>query len=59
MAGTPLIQMQSANEISGFNVNINPNQNVLSTGILNVTVELVPVGVARNIIITIGFALHV
>jgi hypothetical protein len=57
--GLPLTVMVSATEISGFNVFINPNQNVLSTSILYIVVKIVPIGVAREIVVTIGFALSV
>jgi Protein of unknown function (DUF2586) len=43
-------------ELSGFSVTINPAQNVLSTSTLVVTVLLQPVGVAREIVINLQFA---
>lgn len=52
----PMNQMQADAEISGFGVYIDPNQNVLSTSLVNVTVKLVTVGVARNLKVTIGLA---
>ncbi|MEI6850157.1 MAG: DUF2586 family protein [archaeon] len=58
-ATNSLSQMLSAEELSGYKVTINPNQNVLSSGILYITVALVPIGVAREIIITLGFVLSV
>lgn len=42
-------------ELSGFSVIINPVQNVLTSGELVITVELLPVGVADNIVVNIGF----
>lgn len=42
-------------ELSGFNPIIDPSQNVLSTGILYITVELQPVGTANFIVVNIGF----
>jgi hypothetical protein len=48
-------QMIRDNEVSAVGVLINPLQNVLTTGTLNVTVNIVPVGVARNIVVNIGF----
>lgn len=50
-----LFQMQRDGEISAFKVAISPVQNVLSTGKIYVTISIVPVGVARNIIVNIGF----
>lgn len=44
-------------EVSAKDVVINPAQNVSSTNILSVAVTLVPVGVARNIVIKIKYAL--
>lgn len=42
-------------EISSGDVYINPEQNILSTGILAVEVEIVPTGTAHTISVTIGF----
>ena len=47
--------MQIDGEISGYQTLIDPNQNVLSTGQIVLTVEIVPIGVARKIVINIGF----
>lgn len=44
-------------EVSALDVYINPNQNILSTGLLQVDVRIVPVGTARNIVVTIGLTL--
>ena len=54
-----LEEMQRNAEISAFEVTINPNQNVLSTSKLAITIKIVPVGVARNIEVNIGFAVKV
>lgn len=43
-------------ELSGYSVTINPAQNVLSTSTLVVSVALQPVGVAREIVINLQFA---
>jgi hypothetical protein len=51
-----LVRMQNAGEISGYEVYINPDQDVLATSLLNISVKIVPRGVARNILIKIGFA---
>lgn len=58
VAISALNQMRTAGELSDFGVYINPAQNVLSTGILTVQVKLVPRGVARNIVVNIGFAIN-
>ena len=42
-------------ELSGFSIAINPSQNVLSTGTLNMAVSLLLVGAADNIVFNIGF----
>jgi Protein of unknown function (DUF2586) len=58
-AGRPLARMQSAGEISGFQVYVNPNQDILATSVLQMTIKIVPRGVARNIVVQIGFAISV
>jgi hypothetical protein len=55
----PLEQMQRDLELSAFQVIINPAQNVLDESKLNITVKLVPVGVARQISINIGFTVNI
>ncbi|MCP4503688.1 MAG: DUF2586 family protein [Deltaproteobacteria bacterium] len=50
-----LAQMAANRELSAFQTLINPQQDVLATGELTITLELVPVGVARSIIVNIGF----
>jgi len=50
-----LDQMMRNSELSGYQVTIDPDQNVLGTSTINVTVQLVPVGVARTITVTVGF----
>ena len=42
-------------EASAIGVSIDPNQNVATTSTVYVTIDIVPVGVARNIIVNIGF----
>lgn len=54
-SGVNLDQMVRDNELSAFDVVIDPTQNVLSTSNLTVTVKLVPIGVARQITVNIGF----
>jgi hypothetical protein len=55
----PLEQMVKDGELSGFALDIDPDQNILSTSTLEVVVQLVPVGVARNIVVNIGFTLQI
>ncbi len=54
-----LEEMQRLGELSALAVIIDPAQNVLKTSQLSITIKLVPVGVARNIVVNIGFALRV
>ena len=56
LTSRPLDFMSSAGEISAYGVYINPDQDVLSTSILNIQVRVVPVGVAREIIVNIGLS---
>lgn len=56
LANTNLDAMVRAEELSAKGVTIDPTQNVLSTGNITVAVKLVPVGVARQITVKIGFA---
>lgn len=51
--------MQSAIEISGYNVTIDPKQNLLVTKNLEITVVIVPVGTADQITVNLGFALSI
>lgn len=55
LAEKNMFQMQRDSEISAFEVVISSVQNVLSTGKIVVAVNIVPVGVARNIVVNIGF----
>lgn len=54
-----LEDMQKNGEISAFQVLIDPDQDVLSTSKLTISVKIVPVGVARNIVVNIGFAVNI
>lgn len=47
--------MQSNGEISAFKTTVNPTQNVQQTGTLTVGIQIVQKGVARNIVVNIGF----
>lgn len=48
-------QMTANNEISGVNVEVDPNQNVLSTSKIVVKLRIVPVGYSRTIEVQLGF----
>ncbi len=47
--------MEAEDEISGYEVLIDPDQNVLSTDEVEVTIRKVPTGVSRTITVNIGF----
>lgn len=51
-----LEKMEIDGEISAFSVVINPAQNVLTSSKISIAVKIVPVGVAREIEVNIGFA---
>ena len=53
------VEMERDGELSGFKIFINPDQDVLSSSRLQVTMKIVPVGVLREIVVNIGFALNV
>lgn len=48
-------EMVRNGEASAIGVTIDPNQNVATTSTIRVTINIVPVGVAREIIVNIGF----
>lgn len=54
-----LEQMERDEEISAFAVIINPLQDILATSKLTITIQIVPVGVARTIEINIGFTVSI
>lgn len=56
IAGRALESMERAGELSGYRVEINPEQNVLATSQLEVQIKNVPVGVMRKVLIKIGFS---
>ncbi len=58
-ASVNLDQMVRDSELSAFQVLIDPTQNVLSTSTLIISAKLVPIGVARNIVVNIGFTLSI
>lgn len=55
VCNTQLDVMVSNLELSNFSVDINPNQNVLATDTINITLNLVPKGVARFITVDVSF----
>lgn len=55
LASRPLDDMVNAGELSAFEVIVDPDQDVLSTSTIVLSVSLVPVGVAREIVFNIGF----
>lgn len=54
LAQTPITQMESDSEISAGTVLIDPTQDVLGTSQLTITIKIVPVGIAEEIIVNIG-----
>lgn len=52
-----LSQMKKDGELSGYEVSINPDQQVLRTSNLEIVVKLVPVGTLREILVKIGLTL--
>lgn len=55
-AGEALEEMEKAGELSGYKVGIDPDQNVISTGDVEIIIKKVPVGVMRKMRVKIGFA---
>jgi hypothetical protein len=55
LADRALASMEANGELSAYEIVINSAQNVVSTSKLEITVKLVPVGVAREIVINLGF----
>ena len=54
-AGEALEEMEKADEISGYKVEIDPAQNVLATSALEIVIKKVPVGVMRKVTVKIGY----
>lgn len=54
-AGEALEDMEKAGELSGYKVEIDPEQNVLTTSELEIVVKKVPVGVMRKMKVKIGY----
>lgn len=55
VAGRALEDMEKADELSGYEVIIDPEQNVLATSELEVIVHNVPMGVMRKVKVKIGY----
>ena len=55
LISTNLSNMVNVGELSAFNVNIDPNQDVVTTSQLNIGIQLAPVGVARFINVNVSF----
>jgi len=55
-AGEALEEMEKAGELSGYKAEIDPDQNVISTGDVEIIIKKVPVGVMRKVRVKIGFA---
>lgn len=47
------------NNISAYSVEIDPNQNVVTSSTLNISVAITPKGIARNIIVNIGYSINI
>ena len=55
LASRPLDDMVNNGELSAFEVIVDPDQDVVTSSTIDITVKLVPVGVARQIVFNIGF----
>lgn len=55
-ANKALEDMEKAGELSGYTVEIDPEQNVLSTSTVEIVIKPIGVGVMRRISVKIGFA---
>lgn len=59
LSEAPLVQMIRDGELSGQSVIIDTMQNILLTGVLYVTVHLLEIATARNIIVNIGYVVKI
>jgi hypothetical protein len=59
LAELPLLQMIRDGDLSGMGVAINATQNVLATGLLVVSVNLVEIATGRNIQVNIGYSVTI
>lgn len=55
LAGKQLEDMERARELSGYKVEIDPNQDVISTSEVEFIISNIPVGVMRKVKVKIGF----
>lgn len=55
-AGEALTEMENAGELSGYKVEIDPDQNVIANSEVEIIIKKVPVGVMRKVHVKIGFA---
>lgn len=55
LANNPIVQMEADGEVSAHKVIINPSQDVLATSTIELTLQNVPVGVARYIKVKVGY----
>ncbi|MDR3286879.1 MAG: DUF2586 domain-containing protein [Prevotellaceae bacterium] len=55
VAGKAIEDMEKAGEISGYSVEINPEQNVLSTSTVEIVIKQISTGVMRKINVKIGY----
>ncbi len=55
LANDALEQMERDRELSGYQAFVDPDQDVLSTGTINVVIKNVPVGIARAFAVKISF----
>ena len=53
------MEMVGEKEISAYAVIIDPTQNIQSTSTINITVKIVGVGVARNIVVNLSLNLSI
>jgi len=54
LAQTPLDQMKADGEISDAEALVDPDQDVLGTSTLTISVSIIPVGIAEQIVVNIG-----
>ncbi len=54
-ANAPLVEMSKSGELSGYQAEIDPDQNILSTSVLDIKIRCVPTGVVRTLRINIGY----
>jgi hypothetical protein len=59
LAEAPLSQMVRDGELSGFSVTVNSKQNVATTGLMVINVNLIQIATGRNIQVNIGYSVTV